>query len=101
MMKGLPCRARCPRSAGFGGMGWTRPPAELEYTLKAARSATSSTIDLHHGTYSANLPYTVLDVIGTAITARLKAELGEYGFGNFQETARGFRAVRTVPDGPA
>jgi len=25
----------------------------------------------HHGSYSANPPYTVLDVIGTAITARL------------------------------
>lgn len=59
------------------------------------------TIDLHHGTYSANPPYKVLDVIGTPITARLKVELGEYGFDNFQETARGFRAVRTVPGGPA
>jgi hypothetical protein len=30
------------------------------------------TIDLHHGTHSASPPYTVLDVIGTAITARLR-----------------------------
>jgi hypothetical protein len=59
------------------------------------------TIDLHHGTYSANPPYTVLDVIGTPITARLKAELGEYGFDDFQETAQGFRAVRPIPDDPA
>lgn len=59
------------------------------------------TIDLHHGTYSANPPYTVLDVIGTAITARLKAELGEYGFDDFQETTHGFRAVRPIPDDPA
>jgi hypothetical protein len=59
------------------------------------------TIDLHHGTYSANPPYTVLDVIGTAITARLKAELGEYGFDDFQETPLGFRAVRPIPDDPA
>jgi hypothetical protein len=59
------------------------------------------TIDLHHGTYSANPPYTVLDVIGTAITARLKAKLGEYGFDDFQETAQRLRAVRPVADGPA
>lgn len=59
------------------------------------------TIDLHHGTHSANPPYTVLDVIGTAITARLKAELGEYGFDDFQATAQGFRAVRPIPDDPA
>lgn len=56
------------------------------------------TIDLHHGTSSANPPYTVLDVIGTLITARLKAELGEYGFDDFQETPQGFRAVRPIPD---
>ena len=35
------------------------------------------TINLHHGTHSANPPYTVLEVIGAAITARLKAELGD------------------------
>jgi len=58
-------------------------------------------IDLHHGTYSANPPYTVLDVIGTGISARLKAELGEHGFDDFQETAHGFRAVRPIPDDPA
>ena len=55
------------------------------------------TIDLHHGTYSADPPYTVLDVIGTPITARLKAELGEFGFDHFQETPQGFRAVRPIP----
>ena len=59
------------------------------------------TIDLHHATYSANPPYTVLDVIGTLITARLRAELGEYGFDDFQETPQGFRAVRPIPDDPA
>ena len=58
------------------------------------------TIDLHHGTYSANPPYTVLDVIGTAVTARLKAKLGEFGFDDFQETREGFRAVRPVPSDP-
>jgi hypothetical protein len=59
-------------------------------------------IDLHHGTYSANPPYTVLEVIGTAIIARLRAELREFGFNDVQERPQGFRAVRTVPtDAPA
>jgi hypothetical protein len=31
------------------------------------------TIDLHHGTYSANPPYTVLEVIGIPISAKLKS----------------------------
>jgi hypothetical protein len=55
------------------------------------------TIDLHHGTYSANPPYTVLDVIGAAITARVKVELAQFGFDEFQETKEGFRAVRPIP----
>jgi hypothetical protein len=55
------------------------------------------TIDLHHGTYSASPPYTVLDVIGTPITARLKAELAKFGFNEFQETPHGFCAVRPIP----
>ena len=78
-------------------------------TFKVSESTSSEdmlineldTIDLHHGKYSGNPPYTVLDVIGTAITAKLKAELKEYGFDDFRETAHGFRAVRPIPDDPA
>lgn len=55
------------------------------------------TIDLHHGKYSANPPYTVLDVVGTTITPRLRTELGQFGFDEFQETPHGFRAVRPMP----
>jgi len=55
------------------------------------------TIDLHHGAYSANPPYTVLEVIGTGITARLRIELSQFGFDEFHETAQGFRAVRSTP----
>jgi len=54
-------------------------------------------IDLHHGTHSANPPYTVLEVIGAGISARLKVELSQFGFDEFQETAQGFRAMRPMP----
>jgi hypothetical protein len=54
-------------------------------------------IDLHHGIYSANPPYTVLEAIGARITARLKAELSHFGFEDFQETDQGFRAMRPMP----
>lgn len=56
-----------------------------------------NTIDLHHGKYSASPPYSVLDVIGTAMTPRLRTELGQFGFNEFQETPHGFRAVRPIP----
>ena len=55
------------------------------------------TIDLHHGTYSANPPYTVLEVIGTPISPRLKTDFSRFGFDEFQETGSGFRAVRPTP----
>jgi hypothetical protein len=55
------------------------------------------TIDLHHGTYSADPPYTVLEVVGAEINERVKTGLSEFGFNEFQTTANGFRAVRPQP----
>ena len=59
------------------------------------------TIDLHHGTYSADPPYTVLEVIGAEMTERVKMGLSEFGFNEIQTTAEGFRAVRPLPSDPA
>ncbi len=55
------------------------------------------TIDLHHGTYSANPPYTILEVIGTSVTDRLKSELSRFGFDQFEPTEQGFCATRPLP----
>ncbi len=55
------------------------------------------TIDLHHGVYSANPPYTVLEVIGTAISDRVKGKFAEFGFDQFEPTSQGFRAIRPLP----
>ena len=54
------------------------------------------TIDLQHGPYSADPPYTVLECIGASATERLKRELGQYGFNEFQPTSTGFRAIRPL-----
>src|ERR1019366_3909839 len=54
-------------------------------------------IDLHHGCYSADPPYTVLEVVGASATESVKAELGQYGFNEFCSTTAGFLAVRPVP----
>lgn len=56
------------------------------------------TIDLHHGPYSADPPYTVLEVIGTPLTGRIKKELAEFGFDQFESLPDGFVAVRPLPD---
>jgi hypothetical protein len=55
------------------------------------------TIDLHHGIYSANPPYTVIEAIGTGISEKLEGKLSELGFNQFEATAQGFRALRPLP----
>jgi len=54
------------------------------------------TIDLHHGFYSADPPYTVLEVVGTCLTPRIEAALTDLGFDSFPVTTDGFRAIRPL-----
>jgi hypothetical protein len=54
-------------------------------------------IDLHHGSYSADPPYTVLEVLGTPLTVRTKNELSTYGFNEFHANSAGFTAKRPKP----
>ena len=50
------------------------------------------TIDLHHGPYSANPPYRILDVFGVAFTPAVEATLRAFDFIEFQDIQDGFRA---------
>jgi hypothetical protein len=52
------------------------------------------TIELHHGVYSAEPPYTVLEVFGTKLTDNAKTVLSEYGFDKYQITSTGFVTSR-------
>jgi hypothetical protein len=54
------------------------------------------TIDLHHGFYSADPPYTVLEIVGARLTARIEAALTDLGFDSFPITNDGFRAIRPL-----
>lgn len=73
-------------------------------TFKSDLSAEESlidefdTIDLHHGSYSADPPYTVVDVIGARLTDSVRATLQDFGFDEFRLTSAGFRAIRPLPD---
>lgn len=55
------------------------------------------TIELHHGPYSANPAYSVIEVLGTQLTAAAKNRLSEYGFDEFQITSTGFVAIKSKP----
>lgn len=56
-----------------------------------------SVIDLHHGAYSADPPYTAIEVFGTTLTDEIRLALAEYGFEEFSTTPDGFRASRQAP----
>jgi hypothetical protein len=52
-------------------------------------------IDLHHGSYSADPPYTKIEIFGVSLTNTIKDALVEYGFDNFQSGIDGFSATRS------
>jgi len=56
-----------------------------------------SMIDLHHGPYSADPPYSELQIHGAAATAAIRAALAEIGFEVTERTDTGFRAMRMRP----
>lgn len=55
------------------------------------------TIDEHHGIYSADPPYTVIRVVGSALTPEVRQLLESFGFDSFSITSGGFDAVRPLP----
>jgi hypothetical protein len=55
-------------------------------------------IDLHHGRLSSEVPYSVLEVLGTPLTPRIETALREFEFVMFEKIPHGFRAARAVPE---
>jgi hypothetical protein len=50
-------------------------------------------VELHHGCYSHNPPYSVVEVFGVPLTERLRAAFAEFEFTHFQEQTDGFTAT--------
>ena len=55
-----------------------------------------ATIDLHHGEFSHDPPYTVLKVIGATLANKIEEALEEYGFTKCKQTTEGFIAEREI-----
>ena len=70
--------------------------ASKVHSLEAVLINELQTIDMHHGIYSADPPYTILQIIGTVLTARIESALSEYGFHSFREIPEGFQASRPL-----
>jgi hypothetical protein len=67
-------------------------------SLEDALLCEIDTIDMHHNGFWADPPYSVLEIIGVAITPKIQLELSKYGFNEFSNTAQGFKAVRPLFD---
>ncbi|HWF00428.1 MAG TPA: hypothetical protein VG248_11575 [Caulobacteraceae bacterium] len=52
-------------------------------------------IDLHHGPYSTQTPYTLIEVVGARLTHEVRAAVRQLGFDTFKSTQRGFTARRS------
>jgi hypothetical protein len=50
-------------------------------------------IDLHHGDYSANPPYSILEVVGCTASPKVRDALARFGFQVEESSASGFRAI--------
>jgi hypothetical protein len=55
-----------------------------------------TTIDLHHGEYSHDPAWSVLNAIGISWSDRIARELAEFGFSRHAETPLGFIAKRKL-----
>jgi len=51
-------------------------------------------IDLHHGQYSSDPPYSVLEVVGSRLTRPVELAIKALGFSKFERTVDGFTATR-------
>jgi hypothetical protein len=97
-----------PQNRAVAQSLWTSSPKlnhlEGVTTFKASQDCSNEetlineldAIDLHHGSYSADPPYTVLEVIGARLSNKLENELSRFGFNQFHATTEGFGAVRPV-----
>ena len=56
-----------------------------------------NTIDELHGVYSADPPYTVIQVIGCDLDSAVEQSLAGFGFDSFNLTPDGFEARRPLP----
>jgi hypothetical protein len=89
LWKGHPTDSHLRGITTFGVLN-SSPPGDLLISQLPA-------IDLHHGCHSADPAYTLLEVLGTPLSERIKGELSEYGFDEFHSTPAGFRAAHPAP----
>jgi hypothetical protein len=76
------------------GMGITTFQVNDNETMEEACLRILDAIDLHHGEYSSDPPYSALEVIGLPISEQIKSALEGIGFEAFEHTAEGFRTTR-------
>lgn len=92
--------------SGAAQKQWAEHPAQSHTegvtTFKVDSSASRevwcaevlSDIDLHHGEYSHDPPYSAVEVLGTTLTRGLRERFNQYEMAEFEERPGGFVAKR-------
>ncbi|HVO64941.1 MAG TPA: hypothetical protein VMT12_00530 [Syntrophales bacterium] len=75
--------------------GITTFKQDLSLSPEEQAIAMLAQVDLHHGEFSADPPYSILEVIGCTSSDDVRHELQQYGFGISEITKEGFIATRT------
>lgn len=57
-----------------------------------------STVDVHHGEYSHDPPYSILNIIGVEWSQKIQKELSKFGFTDHEATPNGFITKRVLDD---
>ena len=84
-------RARHPGQSGTEGV--TTFKVDPDANSEDWCAQVLSMVELHHGRFSHNPSYSVLEVFGATLTPTLRAALGDVGFRSFTERRDGFRAT--------
>jgi hypothetical protein len=79
-----------------GGAGITSFKVAPEKTPEDWLLGIMDALELHHGEHSQTPPYSVLRVVGTALTPRLKSEFDANGFERYEDVPDGFVAHKAT-----
>jgi hypothetical protein len=75
--------------------GITTFTVDLASSAETRLSGVLADVDLHHGEYSHDPAYSVIEVFGAALTPQIRGALAAYGFDEFVERVGGFVARKS------
>jgi hypothetical protein len=89
-------RLRKERCASSNLEGITSFKCGPQVSLEICFTDELPAVDLHHGEFSHNPPYSILNVIGVGLSDKIRTALEEYGFTGYEPAVEGFLTWREI-----